>query len=62
MTVYMLISLDQYELPMMVCDTATELARQLRLSRSAVCSAIRNAQLRGVRCRYVKVDIEEDAK
>lgn len=60
MTVYMLVSHDQYELPMMVCDTATELARRCGTTRNAVYSAIRNAQLRGYRCKYVKVDIGED--
>lgn len=62
MTVYMLISLDRYELPLMVCDTAIEMARRCGTSRDAVYSAIRKAQLRGYRCKYVKVNIEEDAK
>lgn len=60
MTVYMLVSPDQYELPLMVCDTASELERRCGLPHSAVCSCIRKAQLRGYRCKYVKVQIPEE--
>lgn len=60
MTVYMLVSPDQYELPMMVCDTAAELARRLGLRCNSVHHAIYQARIHGYKCRYVKVQIPEE--
>ena len=54
--VYMLVTQDKYELPLMVADTATELARRLGISKCSVMSAICKAKKTGRKCKYVRVD------
>lgn len=38
--VYMAVTPDEYELPLLVCDTSTELARQLGIKDDTLCSAL----------------------
>lgn len=59
-TVYMLVSNDKYELPLMIADSAAELSRRLHLSEGTVSSTISCDKKRGYRCRYVKVEIDDD--
>ena len=56
----MLVSEDEYELPLIVCDHAAPLARKLGVTTNAVLSAISHAERFGYRSRYVRVDYEED--
>lgn len=56
----MLVSNDKYELPLMIADSAAELSRRLHLSEGTVSSTISCDKKRGYRCRYVKVEIDDD--
>lgn len=60
MTLWLRISMDKYELPMVVADTSTELARMCGVAEGTVASSIHHSKVSGHRSRYVKVDIEED--
>lgn len=56
--VYMLVTQDKYELPLVVADSVAELARLTGQKRSSVASAITHAKKKGFNSRYVKVVIE----
>lgn len=57
--VYMLVSNDKYELPLMVADSVTELAELVGVKRSYISSAMSHAKKKGFKSRYVKVDLKE---
>lgn len=56
--VYMLVTQDRYELPLIVADTMAELARLTGQKRSSVASAISHAKKKGFNSQYVKVVID----
>lgn len=56
--VYMLVSQDKYELPLVVADTVAELAKLTGQKRSSVASAISHSKKKGFSSRYVKVVID----
>lgn len=60
MTLWMCVSMDKYELPIVVADTSTELARMCGVAKGTAASSIHYAKVSGHRSRYVKVEIEED--
>ena len=57
-TVYMLVTQDKYELPLVVADTVAELARLTGQKRSSVASAITHAKKKGFSSKYVKVILD----
>lgn len=57
---WMMVSMDKYELPLIVCDSAAELARRIGVPQVNIRSAISKAKNRGYRCKYVKVAIDEE--
>lgn len=57
---WMLVSKDKYELPLMVCDSVAELARRTGSTQNNIYSAISKGKKRGNRCQYVKVTINEE--
>lgn len=57
-TVYMLVTQDKYELPLVVADTVAELARITGQKRSSIASAMSHAKKKGFSSRYVKVVID----
>lgn len=57
---WMKVSMDKYELPLIVCDSAAELARRIGVPQVNIRSAISKAKSRGYRCKYVKVAIDEE--
>lgn len=57
---WMKVSMDKYELPLIVCDSAAELARRIGVPQVNIRSAISKAKRRGYRCKYVKVAIDEE--
>lgn len=57
---YMLISLDELELPLAVADSASGLARMLNRSPHTILSAMSHAKKSGKRSQYVKVRYLED--
>ena len=60
MMVWMLVTNDKYELPLIVAKSAGELARLTGQRRSNIASAICHAEKRGARCKYVRVEVEDD--
>ena len=67
MTLWMEITNDEYELPVAVADTATELAKLRGVSRSGIHSAMLKYKSRQENnknkvpfCKYKKIEIEED--
>ena len=67
MTLWMEITNDEYELPVAVADTASELAKLRGTNRGAIYSALSKYAKRQIKnkekvpfCRYRKIEIEED--
>lgn len=58
--VYMKITKDRLELPVVVADSPSELARILGVKRGNILSGIYHARERGQWCQYIKVEIEEE--
>lgn len=58
--VYMAITLDSLELPIAVADTVKELEEALGLSKNTVWRVMSRAKSKGWRCKYIRVDLEED--
>ena len=56
--VWMAVTLDKYELPVAIADTAEALGKLLGVSGSTVQSAVSRAKRYGYKCRYVKVVID----
>lgn len=56
MTLYMLVTDDEYELPLVVADSVSELARILQITPNAISSAISKSRKNGYRSIYVKVE------
>ena len=59
MTVWMYVTMDKYELPIYVADSAKELAQLVGTSTKHINSAIWHAKQRNGRCKYVKVNIDD---
>lgn len=59
MNLWLCITLDRYELPTAVADTANELARLCGVSEKTIRSSISNANKHGYRSRYIKVETED---
>ena len=55
----MYVTKDKYELPLIVADTAAELARKLGIHPGPVRSALCHARQRGGKSQYVKVNIDD---
>lgn len=60
MYLWMLVSMDKYELPLAVADSASQLARMVGANRNTIFTSIYQARTKGYRSKYVKVEIEED--
>ena len=58
--IWMKVTMDEYELPVAVANTAAELARILGVSEGSMRSWIYRARRDGYKCCYVCVKIEED--
>lgn len=60
MMIWMKVTDDKYELPLVVANSAGELAKLTGQKRSSICSAITHANKRGGRCRYVRVKVDDE--
>ena len=60
MTLWMEVTMDEYELPVAVASSVEELARKIGKTTNNIYSAIYKAKVRGYRSRYVKVEVEDD--
>ena len=61
MTIWMMVSSDELELPLAVARSQAELARIIGIPAKNIASAISHAKKKGYKSRYVKVEIEEGA-
>lgn len=59
MTLWMEVTTDDLELPLVVASSAEELARKNGKTRHNIYSAISKAKARGYKSRYVKVEVED---
>lgn len=57
---WMLVTFDEYELPLFVADSAGELGRHVGLSSNAIISAVSKAKHKGFKSRYHSVDIDDE--
>ena len=60
MVLWMKVTADEYEFPLMIADSQKELAMMCGINRSSIAHAISKARDKGHRCSYVRVEIEED--
>lgn len=58
--VYMEITKDEYELPIVVADSAEELARKVGRTRDAIYSSIAHSRQLGYFSRYIRVELSDD--
>lgn len=60
MKVYMQVSPDKYELPIVVAGSASELARIAGVAETTVLSAIAHYNKGERKAKYIRVEIEDD--
>lgn len=60
MTLWMEVTTDDLELPLVVAGSVTELARKVGKTKNNIYSSISKAKTRGYQSRYVKVEVEDD--
>lgn len=60
MTLWLEITMDDLELPLVVASSTEELARKIGKTTNNIYSAISHARVRGHKSRYVKVEVEDD--
>ena len=60
MTVYMEVTRDEFELPVAVADSWEELAVMRKISISSIYSIMSHCKMHGWKCRYIKVEIEDN--
>lgn len=60
MTLWMEVTTDDLELPLVVAGSVTELARKIGKTNNTISSSVSKAKTRGYRSRYVKVEIDEE--
>lgn len=58
MTLYMLVTKDKYELPLVIADSLGELADKLSIPKNRITSAISHAKKKGHKSIYVKVQCD----
>lgn len=56
--VYMQVTQDKYELPLVVADSVAELARITGHKRNSIASAISHANKKGFKSMYIKVVVD----
>ena len=57
--IWMQVSKDEIELPLVVADTAEELARKTGKKANTIASAIIKARQKGYRCQYKVVEVDD---
>lgn len=56
---YMLVTEDQYEYPMVIADSVQELSRICGVSRANIYQMLMLSETKGYKSKYVKVRIDE---
>lgn len=57
-SIYMLVTNDKYELPIVIADTLAELANKIGVRKNVISSAISHAKKKGFKSVYVKVNVD----
>lgn len=60
MTVFMVVSADEFELPVMVADSVLPIAKMFNTSKDCIHIAINRQHVREAKYRIIRVNIEED--
>lgn len=60
MAIWMMVSRDKYEHPIVVADTVEELAELCGVKVSSIRSYMSHAKKTGGRCKYIKVEEGDD--
>ena len=60
MIIWMKVTNDEYELPVVVANSRAELARKLGIKPNTIATAIHRAKKDGSRQQFVKVVIDDD--
>ena len=58
MTLYMLVTFDKYEYPLIVTESLDELAEKCCCTKNAISSAICHSRKNGGKSRFVKVEVD----
>ena len=58
MTLYMLVTFDEFEYPLIVTDSLDELAEKCKCTKNAISSAICHSRKNGGKSRFVKVEVD----
>lgn len=61
-TLWMMVDLNCNELPLVVAGSAAELARLVGVREATIRANISNSRRLGCRCRYVRVEVEDDSE
>ena len=57
-SIYMLVTNDKYELPIVIADTLAELANKIGVRKNVISSAISHSKKKGFKSVYVKVNVD----
>ncbi len=57
MYVWMQVTKDRFELPVVLADTAEELAKKVGTSAASIYSSISHANAKGYHCQFVRVKL-----
>lgn len=60
MTLWMQVTKDKYELPILVAQSLSEMSRLTGKAPCTICNTVKRAQRKGSRCMYVKVEVDDD--
>ena len=60
MKIYMRVTEDEYELPIAVADSQTELAQMVGVSRNSIASALSHSRRDKSRSIYKEVEVDDD--
>lgn len=60
MRLYMEVSTDELQFPLVIADSASELARLCHTTVNNIRSSISKAKKNGYNCRFIIVEVEED--
>lgn len=61
-TLWMMVDLKDNELPLAVADSLEELAELAGVKKKTITSRINSSRRRGTKCKYVKVQIDEEGE
>lgn len=61
MVLYLEVTQDRFELPVIVADSLQELAALAGVRKTSICHAMQNAKKKGWKSRYLRVEVEETA-